>query len=67
MATNESTAGFASKKLDHSLPEGRRWSPKDQQQFLQQTDQITYFLRARDGHQSVRSRFFSKQTRSLTL
>ena len=67
MATKGSAAGFAAKRPDHLLPEGRRWPPKGQQQVLQQTDQITYSLRAGDGHQRVRSRFFSKETRSLTL
>src|SRR6202044_3997517 len=45
MATKGSAAGFAAKRPDHLLPEGRRWPPKGQWQVLQQRDQITYFLR----------------------
>ena len=66
MVTKESAAGFAANRPDHLLPENRRWPPKSQQQVLQQTDQITYILKAGDGHQRVSSRFCSKQTRSLT-
>jgi hypothetical protein len=66
MTTKESVTGFAAKRPDHLLSEGRRWPSKGQQQVLQQTDQITYKLRAGDGHQRVSSRFCSKQTRSLT-
>jgi hypothetical protein len=67
MATKGSAAGFAANRPDHLLPEGRRWPPKGQQQVLQQTDQITYNLKAGDSHQRVSSRFCRKQTRSLTL
>ena len=66
MATKGSAACFAANRLDHLLPEGRRWPPKGQQHVLQQTDLITYFLRTGDGDQRVSSRFCSKQTRSLT-
>ena len=67
MATKGSAAGFAANRPDHLQPEDRRWPPKGQQQVLKQTDQITYSLKAGDGHQRVSSRFCSKQTRSLTL
>jgi hypothetical protein len=67
MATKVSEAGFSANRPDHLLSEGRRWPPKGQQQVLQQTDQITYNLRAGDGHQRVSSRFCNKQSRSLTL
>ena len=67
MANKGSPAGFAAKRPDHLPSEGRRWPPKGQQEFLQQGDQITYFLRAEDGHQRVSIRFCSKETRSLTL
>src|ERR1700722_16508061 len=51
MATKGSAAGFAAKRPDHLLSEGSRWPPKGQQQVLQERDQITYSLRAADGHQ----------------
>ena len=54
------------KRPNHLLPEGRKWPPKGQQQVLWQRDQITYFLRAGDGHQRVSSLFCSIETRSLT-
>jgi hypothetical protein len=57
MAIKRSAAGFAAKKPDHLHPEGKRWPPKGQQQVLQQRDQITYILRAGNGHQKVSSRF----------
>ena len=57
MATKGSAAGFAAMRPDHLLPEGRRWPPKGQQQVLQQKEQITYILRAGDGHQRVSSKF----------
>ena len=63
MATKGSAAGFAAKRPDHLHTEGRRWPPKGQQQVLQHRDQITYSLRAGDGHQRVNSRFSSKETR----
>ena len=66
MASKGSAAGFAAKRPDHLLPEGRRWPPKGQQEILQQRGQITYILRAGNGHQRVSSRFYSKETRSLT-
>ena len=66
MGIKGSAVGFATKRPDHSHPEGRRWPPKGQQQVLQQRDQITYILRAGDGHQRVSSRFCSKEARSLT-
>ena len=66
MYTKGSAIYFAAKSPDHLLSEGRRWPPKGQQQVLQQRDQITYFLRAGDGHQGVSSKFCSKETRSLT-
>ena len=66
MATKGSAAGFAAKRPDHLLPEGKRWPPKGQQQVLQQSDQITYKLRAGDGHQRVSSRVCSKETKLLT-
>ena len=65
MATKGSAAGSAAKRLDHLLPEGRRWPPKGQQVF-QKRDQITYILRAGDHHQRVSSRFCGKETTSLT-
>jgi hypothetical protein len=61
MASKGSAAGFAAKRPDHLLPEGRRWPPKGQQQVLQQRDQITYILRAGDGHQWVSSSFATKR------
>ena len=67
MTIKVSTAGFAAKRSDDLLPEGRRWPPKGQQQVLQQRDQITYILRAGDGQQRVSSRFHSKETGSLTV
>ena len=67
MATKGSAAGFAAKRPDHLHAEGRRWPPKGQQLVSQQKDQITYILRGGDGHQMVSSRFYSKETRSLTL
>src|ERR1700691_3425165 len=66
MATKGSAAGFSAKIPDHLPAKGRRWPPKGQQQVLQQRNQITYILRAGDGHQRVSSRFCSKETRSLT-
>jgi hypothetical protein len=66
MATKGLVAGIAAKRPDHLHAEGRRWPLKGQQQILQQRDQITYTLRAGDGHQSVNSRFSSKETPSLT-
>jgi hypothetical protein len=66
MDTKESVAGFAAKRPNHLHPEGRRWSPKNHQQVLQQIDQITYILRAEDGHQRVSSRFCSKEARLFT-
>ena len=66
MATKGSAAGFAANRPDHLLSEGRTLPPKGQQQVLQQRDQITYSLRAGDGHQKVSSRFCGKETRSLT-
>ena len=66
MATKWSAAGFAAKRPDHLHTEGRRWPPTNQKQVLPQRDQITYSLRAGDGHQRVNSRFCSKETRSLT-
>ena len=66
MAIKGSAAGFAANRPDHLQSEGRRWPPKGQQQVLQQTDQITYSLRAGDGHQRVNGKFCSKQTKSLT-
>ena len=66
MATKGSAAGFAAKRPDHLQTEGRRWPIKGQQKVSQQRDQITYNLRAEDGHQRVSSRFHSKETRSLT-
>src|ERR1700678_934568 len=66
MTTKGPAAGFATKRPDHPLPEGRRWPPKGQQQVLQQRDQITYNLRVGDGHLRVSSRFCSKKTSSLT-
>ena len=50
-----SAAGFAAKRPDHLHTESRKWSPKGQQHVLQQRDQITYCLRAGDGHQWVSS------------
>ena len=55
------------KRADHLLPEGRRWPPKGQQKVLLQRHQITYQLRAGNGHQRVNRRFCCKVTRSLTL
>ena len=66
MGTNGSVAGFAANRPDHLHPERRRLAPKGQQQDLQQTYQITYQLRAGNGHQRVNSRIYRKQTRSLT-
>ena len=66
MATKGSATGFAAKRPDHLHSEGRRWPPNGQQQVFQQKDQITYTLRAGDGHQRVNSRFGGKETRSLT-
>ena len=57
---------FLPKRPDHLQTEGRKWPPKSQQKVLLQRDQITYPLRAGDGHQRVRSRFCSKETRLLT-
>ena len=65
MATKGSVGGFAAKRPDHLLPEGREWPPASAA-GLQKRDQITYILRAGDGHQRVSSRFGSKETRSLT-
>ena len=48
---------------DHLHSEGRRWPPKGQQQVLQQKYQITYILKAGDGHQRVSSRFGNKESR----
>ena len=59
-------AGLVANRPDHLLPEARRWPPKGQPQVLQQRDQITYPLKAGNGHQKVSSRFCSKETRSLT-
>ena len=67
MAIKGSATGFAAKRPDHIHSESRRWPPKGQLQVLQQRDQITYILRAGDGHQRVNSRFFSQETGSLTL
>ena len=61
-----SAAGFAAKRPDHLHTESRRWPPKGQQQIWQQRDQITYPLKAGDSHQRVGSKFYSKDTRSLT-
>ena len=61
MATKWSASGFAAKRPDALLPEGRRWPPKGQQQVLQQRDQITYFLMAGDGHQGSAAGFATKQ------
>ena len=66
MATKGSAAGFAEKRPDHVLPEGRTWPPKGQGQVLQQKDQNTYPLRAGYGHQRVSGKFCSKETRSFT-
>ena len=66
MATKGSAAGFAEKRPDHLHTEDRRWPPQGQLQVLQKRDQITYILRAGDGHQRVNSRFCGKETRSLT-
>ena len=60
MATKGSAACFAAKRPDHLHSEGRRWPPKGQQQILQQRDQITYPLKAGDGHQMVSSMFCSR-------
>ena len=67
MAIKRSVASFATKRPDHLLSEDRRWPPKSEEQVWQQREQITYFLKERDGHQRVRSRSGSKETRSLTL
>ena len=61
MATKGSAAGFAANRPDHLQTGDRRWPPKGQQQVLQQTDQITYSLRAGDGHQIISSKFCSKR------
>jgi hypothetical protein len=61
MATKVSAAGFSAKTPDHLPTEGKQWPPKGQQQVLQQRDQITYPLRARDGHQRVSSRFLQQK------
>jgi hypothetical protein len=66
MATKGLAAGFAAKRPDYLQSEGKRWPPKGQQQVLQQRDQITYILRAEDGHQRVSSKFCRKKTKSLT-
>src|SRR6202020_1200048 len=50
MATKESVEGFVAKRPDHIHTEGRRLPPKGQQHVLQQREQITYSLRAGDGH-----------------
>ena len=63
MVTKGSAAGFAAKRPDHLHTEGKRWSPKGQQQVLQQRDQITYSLRAGNGHQRVSSRVCGKEAR----
>ena len=52
MAIIGSTADFSVKRPDHLHTESRRWPP-NQQQVLQQRDQVTYILRAGDGHQRV--------------
>ena len=61
MATKGSGAGFAAKRPDHLLSDGRRWPPKGQQQVLQQRAQITYSLSAGYGNQRVSSRFVVKR------
>ena len=66
MATKGSIAGFVAKRPDHLHTESRRWPSKGQQEVLRKRDQITYMLRAGDGHQRVNRRFGSKETRSLT-
>jgi hypothetical protein len=66
MAAKGSAAGFAAKRPDHLHAEDRRWPLKGQQQVLQQRDQITYNLKAGYGQQRVSSKFYSKETRSLT-
>ena len=44
MATKGSAAGLFAKRPDHLHTEDRRWSPKGQQQVLQQKAYITYSL-----------------------
>ena len=61
MAIKGSAAGFATKRPDHLQPEGRIWATKSQQQVLQQRDQITYILRAVDGHQRSAAGFTAKR------
>ena len=53
MAIKGSVASFAAKRPDHLLPESRRWPPRVRAGFAAKKDQITYFLRAVDGHPRV--------------
>ena len=66
MGAKVSAAGFATNRAGCLQAEGTRWAPKSQQQDQQQTDQITYRLRAGGGHKRVSSSICSNQTRSLT-
>ena len=65
MAAKGSAAGFTEKRPDHLQSEGRRGPSKGQQRVLQQRDQITYILRAGDGHQRSPAGFALKRLDGL--
>ena len=66
MGTKQSVAGSGVQRLDHLQPEGRGWAPEGQQQDFQHTNQITYMLRAGEGHQMISIWMSNKKTGSLT-
>ena len=67
MAVKGSAAVFAENEQDHVLPEGRKWPREAQQRDLQDTDKITYKLRAEKGRESLSSEISGKRTRSRTI
>ena len=54
-----SAASFAAERPDHLLPVGM--ATKGSMQGLQHRDEITYNLRAADGHQKVSREFVMKE------